>query len=101
MDEVRLTWQDTKGPHGDGDLIARSVYDLPDPSVRRRGTKIVIVISRESRESDDSQVYCRLKLKEATGPGYRSQTFPTVQAAKHAAEELMVELTRKAQEPPV
>ena len=49
---------------------------------------ILIVISREVREDDD-QVYCRLKLKEVNGTGYKSKTFPTAQAAKQAAEELM------------
>ena len=98
MAEVKLSWQDTEGPQEDGDLISRSMYDLPDPSVRGRRIRILIAISRESRESDDSQVHCRLTLKEATGPGYRSQTFPTAQAAKHAVEELMTELTRKALE---
>ena len=97
MDEVKLAWRDTEGPHKDGDLISRTEYGLPALSAQGQGTTVLIVISRESRE-DDGQVYCRLILKEAAGPGYRSQTFTTAQAAKQATEELMAGLTRKAHE---
>lgn len=97
MDGVKLAWRDTEGPHEDGNLISRTEYGLPAQSGQEQGTTILIVISREVREDDD-QVYCRLKLKEVNGPGYRSKTFPTAQAAKQAAEELMTGLTRQALE---
>ena len=94
---MKLTWRDTEGPHKDGDLISRTEYGLPAQSGQEQGTTVLIVISRESREDDD-QVFCRLILKKANGPGYRSRTFPTSQAAKQAAEELMARLTRQALE---
>lgn len=97
MDDVKLAWRDTEGPHEDGDLISRTEYGLPAHGAQEQGTTILIVISREVREEDD-QVYCRLKLKEANGPGFRSQTFTGTQAAKRAAEELMAGLTRQALE---
>ena len=97
MEDVKLDWRDTEGPHKDGDLISRTEYDLPEPNAKGEVTWILIVISRETRE-DDEQVYCRLKLKEVNGPGYKSKTFPTAQAAKQSAEELMARLTRQALE---
>ena len=97
MDDVKLAWRDTEGPHKDGNLISRTEYGLPAQGTQEQGMTILIVISRESREEDD-QVYCRLKLKEANGPGYKSKTFPTAQAAKQAAEELMARLTRQTLE---
>ena len=97
MDDVKLAWRDTEGPHEDGNLISRTEHDLPALNAQEQGMTILIVISREVRE-DDEQVYCRLKLKEVAGPGYKSKTFPTSQAAKQAAEELMARLTRKALE---
>ena len=95
MDDVKLSWRDTEGPHEDGDLISRTEYGIPAHSTQELGMTILIVISREVREEDD-RVYCRLKLKEANGPGFRSQTFTGTQAAKQAAEELMAGLTRQA-----
>ena len=97
MDDAKLAWRDTEGPHEDGDLISRTEYGLPAPAAGGQGMRILIVISRESREDDD-QVYCRLILKEANGPGYKSKTFPTAQGAKQAAEELMARLTKQALE---
>ena len=97
MNDVKLAWRDTEGPHKDGNLISRTEYGVPAQGAQEQGTTILIVISRETRE-DDEQVYCRLKLKEANGPGYKSKTFPTVQAAKQAAEELMARLTKQALE---
>lgn len=97
MDDVKLAWRDTEGPHEDGDLISRTEYGLPAQGAQEQGTTILIVISREVREEDD-RVYCQLKLKEANGPGFRSQTFTSTQAAKRAAEELMAGLTRQALE---
>ena len=97
MDDVKLAWRDTEGPHEDGDLISRTEYGLPAQGAQEQGTTILIVISREVREEDE-QVYCRLKLKEVNGPGYKSKTFSTSQAAKQAAEELMARLTRQGLE---
>ena len=97
VNDVKLAWRDTEGPHKDGDLISRTEYGLPAPNAEGQGTTILIVISRESREDDD-QVYCRLKLKEVAGPGYRSETFTSTQAAKRAAEKFMAGLTRQALE---
>ena len=97
MDDVKLAWRDTEGPHKDGNLISRTEYGLPAHSAQEQGMTILIVISRESRDDDD-QVYCRLILKEANGPGFKSQTFTCTQAAKQAAEELMARLTRQALE---
>ena len=97
MNDVKLAWRDTEGPHKDGNLISRTEYGLPAQSAQEQGTTILIVISREVRE-DDEQVYCRLKLKEVNGPGYRSKTFTSTQAAKQSAEELMARLTRQALE---
>ena len=97
MDDVKLAWRDTEGPHKDGDLISRTEYDLLEPNAKGEVTWILIVISRETRE-DDEQVYCRLKLKEANGPRYRSETFSSAQAAKRAAEKFMAGLTKQALE---
>lgn len=97
MDDVKLAWRDTEGPHKDGNLISRTEYGLPEQGAKGEVTWILIVVSRESRE-DDGQVYCRLILKEANGPGYKSKTFTSTQAAKQAAEELMARLTREALE---
>lgn len=97
MNDLKLAWRDTEGPHNDGNLISRTEYGLPAQGTQEQGTTILIVISRESRE-DDEQVYCRLILKEANGPGYRSKTFTTSQAAKQVAEELMAGLTQQALE---
>ena len=97
VDEVKLAWRDTEGPHEDGDLISRTEYGIPAQGTKGQGMRILIVISRETRE-DDEQVFCRLKLKEVAGPGYRSKTFTSAQAAKQATEELMARLTKQALE---
>ena len=97
VNDVKLAWRDTEGPQKDGDLIGRTEYGLSAQSAKEQGTTILIVISREVRE-DDEQVYCRLKLKEAVGPGYRSESFTSTQAAKQAAEKFMAGLTRQALE---
>ena len=86
MDDVKLTWHDRKGIHGDGDLVTRSECYLPDPFTEGRLNRVLIAISREEEDGQESRY--RLMLKQATGPGYRSRTFPTVEAAKQAAEEL-------------
>ena len=85
MDDVKLTWHDRKGIHGDGDLVTRSECYLPDPFAEGRLNRVLIAISREE---DGQESRYRLMLKQATGPGYTTRTFPTVEAAKQVAEEL-------------
>ena len=95
MHDVKLTWHDRQGIHGDGDLVTRSECDLPDQFAEGRMNRVLIAISREE---DGLESRYRLMLKQATGPGYTSRTFPTVEAAKQTAEELAAGQAGKAME---
>lgn len=94
MPSVQLPWNERTDEVPQGQTIASSEYEIPDPDTLGLTRTVLIDISAYHREDDPdtSTRPFRLIIRYANRDGHRATLYPSVEAAKQAAEEIITQL---------